>query len=520
MMLKKLTPAAVLVTFLSAAIAGQNTNSAVAAASKAMGVDNLNSITYSGTARNGAFGQSKSIGEPMGPVNLTQITQYTRTINFGQAPDPTALVSRATGPTQPPTVPGAPAPTPGVFNQNITGTQAGANWAQALNIWTTPWGFLKGAAANNATARQQGGQQTVSFSPANIKSPSGQMYTVTGYINNQNMVTKVETRVDHAVAGDLLVEFEYSNYQNMSGVQVPTRIVQRQAGLQTFDANITSATPNPTNLTELLTAPPPAGRGGAPGGGGAPAGAPAGAAAQGGRGAPGTPPAAGPQAAAGPPPVDRIGEGAFKIGGNYTSLAVDMGDHILVVESGQNDARGTAVMAAAKQAIPNKPIRFVVNSHPHFDHAGGLAAAVAEGATILTHRNNEQVLERLLSGPRTLIGDSLSKVSNRRTNVIQGVGDRDVRKGTNGRVVELHRIPNEHSDGLVAVYLPVEKLLWTADISVVNPTPAQAAVVRSAVQALNRLKLDYETWLPAHPPTPDRPLTKADVMAAAGSGSN
>ena len=87
---------------------------------------------------------------------MTQITQYTRTINFGQAADPTALVSRATGPTQPPTVPGVPAPMPGVFNQNITGQQASTNWAQALNIWTTPWGFLKGAAANNATVRQAG----------------------------------------------------------------------------------------------------------------------------------------------------------------------------------------------------------------------------------------------------------------------------------------------------------------------------------------------------------------------------
>ena len=109
----------------------------------------------------------------MGPVNLTQITQYTRTINFAQPADPAALVSRATGPTQPPTVPGVPAQPAGVFNQNITGTQAGANWAQALNIWTTPWGFLKGAAANAATVRRQGGQQVVSFSPANFKSPSG-----------------------------------------------------------------------------------------------------------------------------------------------------------------------------------------------------------------------------------------------------------------------------------------------------------------------------------------------------------
>jgi glyoxylase-like metal-dependent hydrolase (beta-lactamase superfamily II) len=495
MLLRTLTVAAVLLTLPSIDAVAQNASSAVAAASKAMGVDNLNSITYSGTARNGAFGQSKSIGDPMGAVNVTQITQYTRTINFGKAADAMALVSRATGPTQPPTVPGVPAPMPGVFNQNINGTQANTNWGQALNIWTTPWGFLKAAAGSNATVRQEGGQQVVSFSPATFKSPSGQMYTVTGYINNQNLVTRVETRVEHAVAGDLLVDFEYSNYQNMNGVQVPTRIVQRQAGLTTFDATITSATPNPANLTALLTPPPPPG--GAQGGGGG-----------------------GGQQAAAPPPIEKLGDGVFKIGGNYTSLAIDMGDHILVIESGQSDARGAAVMAAAKQAIPNKPVRFVANSHPHFDHASGLAAAVAEGATILTHNNNEPVLERLLSGPRTLVGDSLSKVSNRRANVVEGVGDRDVRKGTNGKIVELHHIPNEHSDGMLVAYLPAEKALWSADMTVVNPNPAQLGVIKSAVQAFNRLKLDFNAWIPAHPPNPDKPLTRADVMAAAGGGAN
>jgi glyoxylase-like metal-dependent hydrolase (beta-lactamase superfamily II) len=491
-MRRTLTLAALLVAVLSTSAATQNANAVIASASKAMGVDSLNSITYSGTARNGAFGQSKAIGEPMGAVNMTRITEYTRTINFAPGGDAAALVSRATGPTQPPTVPGVPAPMPGVFNQNITGTQAGSNWNQALNIWTTPWGFLKGAAANNATVRQQGGQQVVSFTPPNLKSPSGQTYSVTGYINAQNQVSKVETRVDNAVVGDLLVEFEYSNYQNMNGVQVPTRIVQKQAGMQTFDAEIKSATPNPSNLTALLTPPPPPA--GAPGGGGAPP----------------APPAA--------PPVEKLGDGVFKIGGNYTSLAVDMGDHILVVESGQSDARGVAVMAAAKQAIPNKPIRFVVNSHPHFDHASGLSAAVAEGATILTHSNNEQVLERLLSGPRTLTGDSLSKVTNKRTDVVQGVGDRDVRKGNNGKVVELVRIPNEHSDGMLAVFLPAEKVVWSADITAVNPNPGQLATVRAANETLNnKLKLDYSSWIQAHPPNPDKPLTKADVVAAAGT---
>ncbi len=236
----------------------EDATSVVAAASKAMGVDTLSSITYSGTARNGAFGQSKAIGEPMGPVNVTTIAKYTRTLRFDAAGEPTALVSRATGPTQPPAIPGVPALPAGVFNQNVTSAQAGSSWAQALNIWTTPWGFLKGAAAPGAQVRQQGGQQVVSFSPANLKSPSGQVYTVTGYVNAQNLVTKVETRVDNAVVGDLLVEFDYANYRSLNGVQVPGRIVQRQAGMQTFDASIEAATPNPPNLAELLTLPAPA----------------------------------------------------------------------------------------------------------------------------------------------------------------------------------------------------------------------------------------------------------------------
>ena len=470
-------------------LGAQDASAVVAAVSKAMGVDNLNAIAYIGSARSGAFGQSKSIGDPMGTVNVTRVEEYRRAINFAKPDTMTALVSRATGTTHPPSVPGGPMPTPGMLNQTITAAQAAGSWGQALNIWTTPWGFVKGAAANNATVRRQGSQQILTFSPAGFTSPSGSSYTVTGYINNQNLVTKVETRVDHAVAGDLLVEFEYSGYQNMNGLQVPTRIVQRQAGLQTFEATIESATANPPTLAELLAPAPAAG----------------------------TPAPAATQAPAAAPPVERIGDGVFKIGGNYTSLAVDMGDHVLVVESGQSDARGRAVMAAAKQAIPDKPIRFVVNSHPHFDHAGGLAAAVAEGATILTHRNNEQVLERLLSGSRALIGDSLSKVSNRRVNVVEGVGGRDVRKGTNGKIVELHHIPTEHSDGMLAVLLPVEKVLWTADITVVNPNPLQLGTLRSAVAAFNRLKLDYDIWMPAHPPNPDRPLTKADVLAAAGT---
>ena len=70
------------------------------------------------------------------------------------------------------------------------------------------------------------------------------------------------------------------------------------------------------------------------------------------------------------------------------------------------------------------------------------------------------------------------------------------------------------------VYLPAEKAMYTADMTVVGPNPAQLAVVKSAVQVFNTLKLDYNAWIPAHPPNPDKPLTRADVMAAAGTGGN
>jgi len=498
-MLRRFAVAMLLLTAGSAGGAAQDDDATTVLtnANKAMGVDNLTSITYSGTAENGSFGQSKVITQPMGRVNLTQIAPYTRTINFGTAANPTEFVSRATGPTQPPAVPGSPAPMPGVFEQNISGMQA-TTWTQALNIWTTPWGFLKAAAASgNATVRRKNRQQVVSFSPANFKSPSGKGYTVTGYLDSQNLVTKVETKVENAVYGDLSTEFDYSNYTNMNGVQVPARISQKQAGMETFTANITSAIANPSHLAELLTSSPPqAGPGGA-------------------AGAPPQPP----PDAAGPPMVEKVGDGVFWIHGNYASLAVDMGDHILVVESGQSDARGKAVMAAAKQAIPGKRITQVVLSHPHFDHLSGVEAAVAEGATLFINHNSAQFVRRALSGPRTLADDALSKVSNPRVRV-QGLGDHATLKGVNGKVVEVHSFPNEHSDSLVVVYLPAEKLLWAADMFLAGvPFNVHAyGVAKSMLAASDRLNLQWTAVISAHNLTPERTVPKAEVVKNANSG--
>ena len=470
------------------AVVAQDAAAVVAAASKAMGTDNLNAIAFIGRARIGAFGQSKSIGDPMGAVNVTSVADYRRAINFSKPDNMTAPVSRATGTSFSTAGAGRSSADAGTVQPDDHSRASRSRLGTGPEHLGDPVGLPESRDLQQSDSKPAG--QSAGRLVFSCGFHGAFRLELHGDWIHQQSESRHESRDARRSCGCRRPpgRVRYSGYQNMNGLQVPTRVVQRQAGLRTFDATIESATANPPTLAELL-APSPA------------AGAPAPAAAQ-------------PSAA---PPVERIGDGVFKIGGNYVALAVDMGDHVLVVESGQSDARGMAVMAAARQAIPNKPIRFVVNSHAHFDHASGLGAAVAEGATILTHRNNEQVLERLLSGSRSLIGDSLSKVTNRRANVVEGVGDRDVRKGTNGKIVELHRISNEHSDGMLAVLLPAEKVLWTADITVVNPNPIQLATLRASVAALNRLKLDYDAWIPAHPPNPDRPLKKADVLAAAGT---
>ena len=141
-----------------------------------------------------------------------------------------------------------------------------------------------------------------------------------------------------------------------------------------------------------------------------------------------------------------------------------MGDHIVVLEGGQSEARGLAVIAEAKKAIPNKPIRYLVNTHAHFDHASGLAPFAAEGITIVTHDNNQDFLEKLLGGPRTLVGDALAK-ANRKPKV-EGAGDRKVLKGGT-RTIELHHVKDlAHSDGMLIAFLPKEKILFTGDFNI------------------------------------------------------
>jgi len=475
--------------WMSSTAVAQDAKAVIANASKAMGADNLTSITFYGSGANFNLGQNNNANMPWPRTN---INDYSRSIDFANS------LSRATWQTYAVAVTGgAAALAPG--QQNITAQNTA--WAQQLDIWTTPWGFLKGAAANNATVKSQtvgGRKYNVVTWNTTQKAPSGIAYKVIGYINANNLVEKVDTWIENPVFGDMLVENEYTHYRDANGVKFPSDMVQKRAGWPTFEAQILGINANPANIQQLVTPPPPpAGRGGGPAGPGGPGGAPAG------------------------PTSEKLADGVYRINGAYNALAVEFADHILLFEPGpQNEARAQAIIAETKKVIPNKPIRYGVISHHHFDHTSGLPAVVAEGITIVTHETNRMFFMNALSAPRTLAPDSMSK-SGKKPKVEGITGDKRVFQDAT-RTVEIHLIKGlPHADGLLVAYLPKEKILAYADMFNL-PTTAQPVpnppVVGTMVflDNIERLKLDPERVMSVHSLNPDRLTSVADIRASLG----
>src|SRR5262245_58579561 len=474
--------AAVLAATLSASALAQDAPAVIANALKAMG--DLRTVEFSATGYDFVLGQNYNGASPWPKFTNKS---YTRLIDFQT---PASRVDRIRMQGENPPRGGGQQPVIGEQTQNqVIVVNANTPWVQQLEIWMMPHGFLKAASANNATVRQQ----TIAGKKYNVLSFMGQnKAAVVGFVNDQNLVERVETKIDNPFFGDMSFEAVYSNFQDFGGVKFPMHIVQPQGGHPFFDLSVASVKVN-TPVT-IQTA---QGRGGA---GGA------------------APPAA--AAAAPAVPVEKLGEGVHLILGGYACLAIEFKDHIVVVEGPQSEARARAVIAEAKRLIPNKPIRYVVNTHTHIDHSSGLRAFVAEGATIITHQSNKAYLEKVLNAPHTLAPDLMTESKNKPR--FETAATRKVLTDGN-QVVELHHMQDfGHHEGALMVYLPKQKILLQADAY--NP-PAQPPTGPSAVISpynlslldnVARLKLDVERIIPVHYPADNRSVTLAEVRKVTG----
>lgn len=439
----------------------QDARTVLANAVKAMGSQDLRTIQYSG------MGSTAGIGQNMNPKAgwpTARMKSYTRELDLAPTASHVQMIR----------VQGAMDQT---VNQFIS---SDSPWDSQFEFWLTPHGFLKGAAANNATLSTETvdgvKQNVVTFSLQN-------KYKVCGTINDKNLVEKVRTWIDNDVLGDMPVEAWYSEYKDFGGVKFPTMIVEKQGGFPVLIVSVSSVKPNaPVNIAF-----PPA-----------------------------------PAATASPATVisEKVADGVFYLrGGTHHSVAVEFSDYIVVVEAPLNEQRSLAVIEEAKKLIPNKPIRYVVNTHHHFDHSGGLRTYVNEGATIVTQDINKDFYEKAFATPRTLNPDRLSQSGKKA--VIETVGEKKV-LSDGGRTLEIHLIKgNPHNDGILMAFLPKEKILIEVDVYTppASPAPGAAPAPAAAVSpaALNlvdnveKLKLDFESILPLHGPGK---VSRADLYAA------
>ena len=435
----------------------------LATVAEAMGAASLNSIEFTGSGFVFSFGQAYEPGERW--PRFIQRT-YSAAINY-QTPAMRLVQVRSQG-EHPPRGGGAQAVgadqrtvsvVSGKFAWQETDTQATPNNGAALErlrqVWATPHGVIKAATANAGKVNRN--TVTVTVEGREFKA----------LLNAQNLVEKVSYLSTNEVVGDYAIEIAYSDYADFGGVKFPRHIVQTEDGHPTLDITVSDVKPNaavtiaaPANVREAAPQPLRVG-------------------------------------------VEKLADGVWYFSTpNARNWAVEFNDHIVVVEGIGSEARSLAAIEEIKKAIPNKPIRYVINTHAHYDHAGGLRTYVAQGATIITHELNKPFFERAWARPRTIAPDSLSKAPKAAT--FETVSDKKVLTDGTKTIELYHMKGTSHNVANLLVYMPAEKLLFWGDGY--NPpagddprdrgrTPEQMIDLYRVITMNN---LDVKTIAPAH----------------------
>jgi glyoxylase-like metal-dependent hydrolase (beta-lactamase superfamily II) len=206
-----------------------------------------------------------------------------------------------------------------------------------------------------------------------------------------------------------------------------------------------------------------------------------------------------------PPAVSKIADDVYVLnglaGGTHNVMFVAFNDYVLVVEAPEQIIYGNnsvQALAKIKETVPGKPIRYLVLTHHHSDHAGGFREYVAEGATIVTTAGNKSFLEKTAAVDSSL----LPKLSSQNKLKIELVENKKRVFQDDKHVVELYDIgPNPHANEMLIAYLPKEKILFQADL--LNPAPngsipiAQDATLSFSEQ-LEKLGLQVEKIYGVH----------------------
>ena len=236
-------------------------------------------------------------------------------------------------------------------------------------------------------------------------------------IDAAGLPLSISSRTYHPNLGDVVMTTTFADYQDVNGVKLPATITGKvddfttyeiQAATQSLDAPVGNASAPPEVAKPVAPAPPNV-------------------------------------------TAQSIGKGVwFLAGQSHHSVLVEFADHLMLIEAPQSEARTLAVIAKAKETVPDKPLTELVTTHHHFDHTAGMRAAIAEGMTVFTQAGNKEWVEDMARRPHTLQSDMLAKNASRLNVVAVDVGTRG-----QGSDDDRHAVPRRrksafrhHADGL------------------------------------------------------------------------
>jgi glyoxylase-like metal-dependent hydrolase (beta-lactamase superfamily II) len=454
----------------------QDSRAALEAVAKALGATSLRSIEYRGGGTMFQVGQAYSAGTAWPQFN---VRSFSRLVNYDTASYREEILRTRT--LEPPKGGGAYVRGEHKLVGAVSGDQAwnvvGENAAAApialadrqLQLWSTPHGVVKAAQAGQGTVQGR----TIAFAmPGRFKA--------TATLDAANLIERVDATVPSPVVGDMAVTVTYADYRDFGGVKFPTRIRQVYGGFPALELTVTEVKPNAPADIAVPDSVRQAGN-----------------------------------------PYQRVqstkaADGVWYItGGSHHSVAIEMSDHVIVAEAPLTDDRALAVLKEVRGLVPSKPIKYLIVSHHHFDHSGGVRTFGGEGITVIAHDASKAFFEKALAAPATVSPDHLARSG--RKAAVEGVRDRRVlTDGT--RTVEIRAIGGiQHADDMLMVYLPREKLLIEAD-AYTPPAPNAAPMsppspfTVSLAENVARQGLAVDHILPLH----GRMVPVADMLKAAG----
>ena len=313
-------------------------------------------------------------------------------------------------------------------------------------------------AATLSNTRTQDNQRVVDITTAN-----GLLFTLAIDATTKRP-TRVVSMADNTNLGDVAIETSFADYQDVNGLQLPARLTATTDKYTTADLRLTKQTIDGDGGD--LAAPAAAASAAAP--------------------------------AAVPTPIVTVQEVAPGIwwlaGQSHHSVLVEFGNHMMLIDSPQNDARTLAVIAKARELRPDKPLTHVVNTHHHFDHSGGIRAAVSEGLTVITQKANAQFYQDAVARAHTIVPDALAK--NPKPLKIETV-DEEMELKDATRTVNLYRVAGSpHADTLLMAYFQKERIL--VEVDVYNPGATTSPFGLNLLENITKRKLRIDRIVPLH----------------------